>query len=191
MQLAGWQFTPFILPIMAAAVLSAGLAIYAWRQREDAPGTMIFVGLVALIAWWSFTYALELATTDAATMLLWVKLEWVSIALLGVALFLFTLIYTGRTRHVTLRNAALLVIVPLIAIDPDPRLRPLKRRIGVYALIYTALALAGQWLIPSAEWRFVYHIGLVVLGYLGLLAGCVAGYWRAAGKQPAMTPPVG
>ena len=86
---------------------------------------------------------------------------------------------------------ASLVIVPLIVIDPDPWLRPLKRRIGVYALIYTALALAGQSLIPSAEWRFVYHIGLVVLGYLGLLAGCVAGYWRAAGKQPAMALPSG
>ena len=86
---------------------------------------------------------------------------------------------------------ACLVIVPLIVIDPDPRLRPLKRRIGVYALIYTALALAGQWLIPSAEWRFAYHIGLVVLGYIGLLVGCVAGYLRTAGNQPTITQLVG
>ena len=86
---------------------------------------------------------------------------------------------------------ACLVIVPLIIIDPDSRLRPLKRRVGVYALIYTALVLAGQWLIPSAEWRFVYHIGLVVLGYIGLLVGCVAGYLRTAGNQPTITQPVG
>ena len=86
---------------------------------------------------------------------------------------------------------ACLVIVPLIIIDPDSRLRPLKRRVGVYALIYTALALAGQWLIPSAEWRFAYHIGLVVLGYIGLLVGCVAGYLRTAGNQPTITQPVG
>jgi len=116
MDIAGWQFTPFILPVVGAAILSAVLAVYAWQQREDAAGTLVFVALIALTAWWSFTYALELATTDPATMLLWVKLEWVSIALLPVALFLFTLVYTGRIRRVTLRNVALLLIVPLTTI---------------------------------------------------------------------------
>lgn len=73
---------------------------------------------------------------------------------------------------------ACLVIVPLIAIDPDPRLQPLKRWIAAYAIVYTALAFAGQWLISSAEWRFVFHIGLVVAGYIGLLALCAVGYYR-------------
>ncbi len=85
---------------------------------------------------------------------------------------------------------ACLVIVPLIIIDPDSRLRPLKRRVGVYALIYTALALAGQWLIPSAEWRFAYHIGLVVLGYIGLLVGVRRGL-LANRRQSADDNPAG
>jgi hypothetical protein len=84
---------------------------------------------------------------------------------------------------------ACLVIVPLIIIDPDSRLHPLKRRLGVYALIYTALALAGQWLIPSAEWRFVYHIGLVVFGYLGLIGLCVVGYIKDSGTIPLYSAP--
>lgn len=73
---------------------------------------------------------------------------------------------------------ACLVIVPLIVIDRDPRLRPLKRNIAIYSLFYTALAVLGQWLIPTAEWRFVFHVGLVVVGYLGLLALCLVGYLR-------------
>ena len=44
----GWQFTPFILPVLGAAVLSTVLAVYAWQQREDAPGTLVFVALIAL-----------------------------------------------------------------------------------------------------------------------------------------------
>jgi putative methionine-R-sulfoxide reductase with GAF domain len=134
MDIAGWQFTPFILPVLGAAVLSAVLAVYAWRQREDAPGTLVFVALIALTAWWSFTYALELATTDPATMLLWVKLEWVSIALLPVAWFLFSLVYSGYGRFVTPRNTALLILLPLVIIGlawTTPSHTLLYRELGV------------------------------------------------------------
>ena len=117
MDLAGWQFTPFLLPVLGAAILSAILAIYAWQQREGAPGTWVFVTLVSLTAWWCFTYALELATTDPATMLLWVRLEWIAIALLPVAWFLFALVYTGHGRYVTLRNVGALVILPAVIIS--------------------------------------------------------------------------
>ena len=83
---------------------------------------------------------------------------------------------------------ACLVIVPLIAIDPDPRLRPLKRAIALYGLIYTVMVVTGQWLIPSAEWRFAFHIWAVVLGYLGLIALCVAGYYRPALESINLEP---
>jgi putative methionine-R-sulfoxide reductase with GAF domain len=116
MNLTGWQFTPLLIPVLGAAILSAVLAIYAWRQREEAPGTSVFVALTALVAWWCFTYALELATTDPETMLLWVKLEWIGIALVPVAWFLFALVYTGHGHLVTLRNTGLLMILPLVTI---------------------------------------------------------------------------
>ena len=134
MDIAGWQFTPFILPVLGAAILSTVLAVYAWQQREDAPGTLVFVALIALSAWWSFIYALELATTDPTTMLLWVKLEWVSIALLPVAWFLFSLVYSGYGRFVTLRNAALLILLPLVIIGlawTTPSHHLLYRDLGV------------------------------------------------------------
>lgn len=116
MGISGWQFTPYILPTLGAALLLAGLATYAWRQREDAAGTWVFVFLVALSGWWCFTYALELMTTDPTTMLLWVQLEWISIALLPVAWLLFALVYTGYGRYVRFRNIFLLVAPPLILI---------------------------------------------------------------------------
>lgn len=180
MQLAGWQFTPFILPIVAAAMLSASLAIYAWRQREDAPGTLIFVGLVALIAWWSFTYALELATTDATTMLLWVKLEWASIALLPVALFLFTLVYAGHTRHVTLRNAALLVIVPLTNIA-------LIWTTPSHGLLYSSFDLVnnGNFITFSAGRGPAFYVHSAYSYALVLTSIVLMGrvWWRAEGEQ--------
>ena len=116
MDISAWQFTPYVLPVLGAAVLLAGLAFYAWQQRDDSAGTWVFLALVTLSGWWCFTYALELMTTDPATMFLWVQLEWISIALLPVAWLLFALIYTGHGRVVRLRNTLLLIILPVILI---------------------------------------------------------------------------
>ena len=168
----GWQFTPFILPVLGAGVLSAVLAVYAWRQREDAPGTLVFVALIALTAWWSFIYALELATTDPATMLLWVKLEWISIALLPVAWFLFSLVYSGYGRFVTLRNAGLLTIVPLVIIG-------LAWTTPSHGLLYVDLGVVdnGSFVAFTAQRGPAFYIH-VAYSY-SLLLFSVALMWRA------------
>lgn len=73
---------------------------------------------------------------------------------------------------------ACLVVVPLIVIDAAARLRPLKRTIALYGLVYTVLILLGQGLIPPGEWRVAFHIWTVIIGYPGLIVLCVAGYLR-------------
>ena len=73
---------------------------------------------------------------------------------------------------------ACLVVVPLIVLDGDVRLRPLRRTIVLYSLIYTALILLGQGLIPPGEWRVACHIWTFIIGYSGLIVWCVAGYLR-------------
>jgi len=73
---------------------------------------------------------------------------------------------------------ACLVVVPLIAIERDPRLRPLKRTIALYAAVYTLLALAAQALLPRETWGYAYHIWSVIFGYLGLAVVAVVGYLK-------------
>lgn len=112
-----FQFTPLLVPIVGAAVVLTVLAIYTWRrQPRSAPGTGVFLALLILSSWWCYTYALELITTDPATMLLWIKLEWISIALLPVAWLLFALFYAGYPEKVNLRAIALLSVVPAVSI---------------------------------------------------------------------------
>ena len=77
---------------------------------------------------------------------------------------------------------ACMVAVPLLLIDPDPCLQPLKRLIGFYALGYVALIVLGQWLIASAEWRYAFHVWMVVIGYIGLAGMCVAGWILSTGS---------
>jgi GAF domain-containing protein len=116
MDIGALQFTPFLMPIIGAAVALTFLAVYAWRQERTAPGADAFLALIILSAWWCYTYALELITTDPATMLLWVKLEWISIPLIPVTWLLFALYYAGYGEKVTLRLVTLLLIIPAINI---------------------------------------------------------------------------
>ncbi len=62
----------------------------------------------------------------------------------------------------------------------DARRRPLKRRVAVYAAVYTLAVLLSQWLLPAGDWRFAFHVWTVVIGYLVLLMLCVVGYLRNA-----------
>ena len=76
---------------------------------------------------------------------------------------------------------AAMVVVPLIAVEPDARLRPLRRALALYGAAYTLLALAAWALLPRETWGYAYHIWSVIFGYAGLLVVSVVGYLRASG----------
>ena len=110
-----WHYTPFMLPLIAAAAVSLGLAFAAWRLR---PGAMLlpFVLLMLAIVEWLLTSLLELATYDLAAKILWSKAQYVGIVSVPVLWLTLALRYTGRTEYLTRRNAALLAIVPVITL---------------------------------------------------------------------------
>ncbi len=110
----GLQFTPLLIPIVGAAILLILLAVYGLRRSDAASGTGVFSSLLAVTAWWCITYALELITTDPTVMLLWVKLQWISISFLPVTWLMFALLYAGYSQRVNLRTAVLLSIIPAI-----------------------------------------------------------------------------
>lgn len=83
---------------------------------------------------------------------------------------------------------ACLVVVPLIVIDADARLWPLRRTIALYGLVYTSLILLGQRLIPPGEWLVAFHIWTVIIGYIGLIVWCVAGYLRRIRASSSTSP---
>jgi len=110
-----WQDTPFTLPLLVAATVSAALALYAWRRRS-APGGLPFIGLMLAIAVWSLGYALELAGADLVTKLFWARAQYLGIVLVPVAWLAFALQYTDRSRWLTHRRLLLMVLVPLLTL---------------------------------------------------------------------------
>ncbi len=110
-----WQFIPYVLPVVASAVVSAALALAAWRRRP-APGATSFCLLMLAVAQWALGYALELASPDLPTTLFWDNISWLG-AVSAPALWLaFALQYTGRARWLTRQSAVILVVEPLVTL---------------------------------------------------------------------------
>jgi PAS domain S-box-containing protein len=65
---------------------------------------------------WSLAYAVELGMADRQTKLLLVKIEYLGIVSVPVFWLAFALQYTGRSKWLTARRAALLAVVPVVAL---------------------------------------------------------------------------
>ncbi|MCR4408180.1 MAG: GAF domain-containing protein [Anaerolineae bacterium] len=106
-----WKYTPYVLPLFVAAVVSVALAVYAWRHRGTR-GATAFVVLMLAIVEWLLGYALELGSTTLPAKVFWAKVEYLGIAILPLSLLVFILQYTGHERWLSFRNLALLAVVP-------------------------------------------------------------------------------
>jgi PAS domain S-box-containing protein len=109
-----WQFTPYLLPVIASAV-SAALAFVAW-QRRHAPGGVPFCLLMLSVAEWSLAYTIELAGPNLATTVFWDNVAWFGAATAPTFWFVFALEYTGRVRKLSPRTILLLAIEPAITV---------------------------------------------------------------------------
>jgi NtrC-family two-component system sensor histidine kinase KinB len=110
-----WQYTPYALPLVAAAAVSATLALYGWHRRP-APGATFFALLVLAVSEWSLTYALELDSADLSAKILFDALEFFGIVVIPAAWLALTLCYTGREKWLSPRNLALLAVEPVIVV---------------------------------------------------------------------------
>ncbi|HEX9440650.1 MAG TPA: histidine kinase N-terminal 7TM domain-containing protein [Roseiflexaceae bacterium] len=110
-----WQYTPYALPLIIAAIICAVLAIHAWRRRP-APGATIFVVMMLAVTEWTSGYALELSSAELPMVIFWAKLEYLGIVVGPVAALILALAYTGRERWLTRRRLALLASIPIVTL---------------------------------------------------------------------------
>jgi len=110
-----WQATPYVIPLLLAAALSIGLALFVGHRRR-APGSTPFVWLMIGVAVWSLGYAVELASADLSTQLLCARFQYLGIVSVPVAWFLFIQRYAGHDHWLRRRNVLLLAIVPSLTV---------------------------------------------------------------------------
>ena len=110
-----WQYTPYVLPLVITAAISAGIALVVWRRRR-VPGAVPFLLVMLAVVEWSLGNVLELGSTELAAKLFWANAEYLGIVILPVMWLAFALQYTRREKWLTRRNLALLAIVPILTL---------------------------------------------------------------------------
>ncbi len=108
-----WHFTPYVLLMVVAVVVSAMVALVAWRRRP-VPGATPFCFLMLAVSEWSLAYTIELISPDLATAVLWDNIAWLGAVCAPTLWLVFTLQYTDHARWLTRRVIPLLCIEPLI-----------------------------------------------------------------------------
>jgi PAS domain S-box-containing protein len=110
------KYTPYLVPLFTAAIVSIILAIYGWRRRH-APGAIPFALLMISVAQWSLAYAFELGSADLQTKILWAHIKYLGVVIVPAAWLLFALKYTGHELRLTVRKISLLLAVePLVTL---------------------------------------------------------------------------
>ncbi len=110
-----WQYTPYVLPLVFSALVSAGLVIVVWQHRSAAGATPLIFILLAVVVW-SAGNTLELGCVDLQAKLFWANVEYLGIVSVPVAWLAFALQYTGREKWLTRRNLAWLAVMPLLTV---------------------------------------------------------------------------
>ena len=106
---------PYVLALLAAAVLSVAIA-YSAQRRGRSPGARSLVFLALSAALWQVGYAFELGAAEESNKLLWAKLQYPGIVGVPVAWLTLTVDYSGRGRWLTRRNVALLALFPVLTV---------------------------------------------------------------------------
>jgi PAS domain S-box-containing protein len=110
-----FQYNPYVWVLLASAAVTAGLGVYAWRQRT-VQGATSFALLMLMAVVWALANALEMAGTDLPTKLFWANVQYLCYVALPVAWLTLALQYTGRDEWLTRRNLVLLSIEPVVTV---------------------------------------------------------------------------
>lgn len=119
--MSGYEYTPWIWPLLASAAFQVTLSLYLWRRRQT-PGALPLSLVMLVFALWCVTDVGELTATEAASKEAWF-LARDALVLPGVTVSLwFSLQYAGLERLLTRPVAAVLVggavaTLPLYVVD--------------------------------------------------------------------------
>ena len=111
-----FQYTPYILPLIASSIITSFVAVYGWQRRAIAPPAMALAVLAIASAEWSLGYALEIAGTDLPTKIFWGKSQYIGIVSVPLSWVIFAYSHSIQGNWMTRRNVTLLSIVPLITL---------------------------------------------------------------------------
>ncbi len=96
-----------LVPLLVGTLTPPFLALYVLQRKRSAL-TLLFALFLLSTSFWSLLYIPELVLSDLTVKILSLKIKFIAISFMPVFFLLFALVYTGKEKFVSYRNAALL-----------------------------------------------------------------------------------
>jgi signal transduction histidine kinase/PAS domain-containing protein len=110
-----FHYTPYILPLTAAVILSAWVMLSAWQKRRTLSAAVLAVMGAAILIWLT-AYALEIAGTDFATKVFWGKVQYMGIVLVPLTWAVFAYYHAHLGERLNLRLVLTLAVIPSVSL---------------------------------------------------------------------------
>jgi signal transduction histidine kinase len=118
--------TPYVASLLAVAGVASLVAAIAWHRQARL--RVPFAGVCLAIAVWTAAHAVQYTVSTPAAFWFWKRVEWLGAFALPPLWLVFTMLYTGRDRHLTRLTVPLLFVLPVVNLAllfPNPTANPL------------------------------------------------------------------
>jgi PAS domain S-box-containing protein len=190
-----FQFSFYLLPLVAAACISALLAGFVYRNRENRTAPQILGILVAAFVW-SAADAMRLATVDPTTKLLWHNVRFVGSTLVVFAVFFHAIEYTNRERWIsppTVAAVGSVFAVTVVLAWTEPILGHGLIRAGYEVETIGSLVLLdfefGTWFLVNAAYSYALLVPTAGMYLLEVIRRSGTYRLQAAGLLLVTLPP--
>jgi PAS domain S-box-containing protein len=107
-----FQFTIYSIILIISSLISLFLSYSAWKRRKV--NSALYLSLLfLLVAEWSLTSGMELASADLASKIFWAKLSYIGIVNVAPMWFLFILDYTQNQEVIKRPRIIFLFLIPI------------------------------------------------------------------------------
>lgn len=111
-----YQYVPYVWLLLASALMSGSLGIYALSRRKSARGASVFALSMGLVTLWSLCNALEMSSIDLSAKLFWANMQYFAYCFSPVTLLIICLQFTGQERVVQDRRIWWLSAIPVLIV---------------------------------------------------------------------------
>ena len=110
-----FEYSPYILPLIAAAIVSVFVAQYTWARRSASISLVLFLMAVTIFIW-IVGYSLEIAGADLGTKYFWGVTQYIGFAFAPYCWLIFSMVYSDRARLISRRFIILTTLIPFITL---------------------------------------------------------------------------
>lgn len=108
-----FHYSPYAVPLFLAAVMTIGLALYAYPRRKE-PLALVFFLMTVALSWWSLLYALNISGSNFETQYLFNRLKYLGVMSVPPLWLILALLYTRRQHLLSRRNIALIFLPSIL-----------------------------------------------------------------------------